>query len=560
MSRKLFATLLSTVDPRGLTWDDSKPIVRCVIASWVGFVLILVPSSLKVLGQASFLVLVVSLANPPNGPVVKVVYDSFYNVLFVCISWAWYVIGARAAVASRAHVYTQASLAIPNLENFLCSSSPSECFSTAIFDGEFIEAGSSIVYSVFLYFGAAAYLYLKVTCPARLLSVIFGLVSLIIPLLYGPLFPYWYPQLGQTVFIPIAVQCAINVVSALVFWPQSMSHAYTKQIQGLLGTIEKLVTMQQKVLQSEPRDPEDWARHGTIKDQVRAARAGLAAFGPNEALLVREVQYGRLNADDLRSLTTGCRDIILKLGGFSLFYDFVTIHMKAWQQKNDAGISTSVRPSEDVEREKEDSDDTNPTPTPENRTSRTPVTPGSAHDDMTSDSQEQTPNDSEEQLNRVSEKLIQHSAARKDRRKHAHFKTKPVKHKLLHDALHHEYKPVGIFEMHFYVERESRFPRESEVEFLLRMMAIVSDSTKPLFAAVTQAVKADCMFLARTNKDRFINKVLMRRRSEDSLGSLKSARDDLQVAIELFKKSGRLEMLEPYDSLEGHSYGKNPHR
>lgn len=561
--RRRLGHLLASAAPTGMNFEDWKPIVRCAIAAWIGLILILVPRTLKVLGQASFLALVVSAAQPPSGPIVKVLYDSIYNLTFVCLSWAWYVVASRAAVAARTHVYTADSLAIPNVDNYLCSSTPSECFTAAIFNGDFIEGRSSVVYAVFLYIGAVFYLYIKVKYPVRNITVILAFISLIVPVAYGPLFPYWYPLLGQVFFIPMACQSAIHIACAVLIWPRSMNHEYTQQIQRLLGEIQKITTTQGEILSSDPRNTEEWSRHAAIKDQVRAVRTGLAAFGTNEDLLIREFQYGRLSAQELRSLTTACRDVILKLGGFSLFYDLVTHHTDAWQLKVDSGIATSTRPSTDFtepndSHESLDLEKTTPgeyTPSPSG--AATPLSENESSEESSAGKPQDS--SSEDHSSRTSEHPGIPKRRESHEKRHAHFKnSKPPKHSLLHEALHHVYKPVGVFEMHDYTEREAKFPRKAEVDYLIRMMAIVSDTTRELFEAVLAALKANSKFLELLNKHRFFNTFLFRRKALSNSDDLKIARDALHHAVDEFKRSGRLAMLEPYSS--GHIFGKTPYR
>lgn len=550
---------LASASPVGMTFDDWKPIVRCVVAAWCGLLLMLVPESQKVLGQASFLVLVVSAVNPPNGPIVRVVYDSLYSLIFICISWAIYVVSSRIAIASRVHVYPADSLAIPNVDNYHCSSTPQECFTTEIFAGSFVEGRSSLVFACFLYLGAAFYLYLKFAYPARLMPIIFGSIALNVTMANGPLFPYFYPELGQVFFFPMACQCAINIACSVLFWPRSMNHAYIKQIQGLLASIKKLTNMQIKALDCDPSDAVEWALHATIKDQVRATRAGLAAFGPTEDLLVREFHYCRLGSDDLRSLTTACRDIVLKMGGMSLFYDLVTSHMQSWHDRQRSGVMTPARPSSDVGadsagRETSGSETATATQSPSRIT--TPGPHGSPGDLEASNGVVHT----RAQLDIASEKLRESRQDPHGKSRHAHFKVRTPVSGLLHDRLHHVYKPVGVFEMHDYTAREAKFPKKLEIDYLLKMMKIVSGSSRELLDTILAALETDSEFLQLVNKDRFVNRFFFLRKSRKNREELIMARDDLRNALEAFQSTGRLKMIEPYDSIAGHNYGNVPHR
>ena len=496
--------------------------------------------SIRVLGQASFLVIVVATANPPAAPIVKVFYEAVYAMLFVCSSWLWYVIASRIAVAVRRTTYSPQSLSLPSSAGFVCASTPEQCFRQAIFQGVFVEARSSVVFGVFFYIGASVLLYIKAKFPARLFSVIFGIISMTIPFSYGPLFPYWYPILGEVFVVPIGGQLAIGLVASIIFWPSTMNHVYTKQIQGVLATIKCLAQTQRDILASDLHDKLEWDSYATIKEQVRDARTGFSAFGPNDAFLDKEIHVSRLGASDLREITQMCRDVCLKLGGFSTFYDLVSHHMSIPEMQGE-----KARSSHDEEKYTSASHSQSPSG------AATPITPGSEDESL-----------GHHHLDQVSDRLRNsNEATRHKKHKHAHFKLNSSVTDLLHTALHHQYKPVGVFEMHQYTEREQKFPRNAELDLLRKMMAIVSQESRSLYDALITALEVNCEYLTVMNKDRFYNKYIFKKKPKDMEESLMAARDALQYAWDAFDKEGRLKMISVYDNVNNNDYhGKTPHR
>ncbi|ORY87154.1 hypothetical protein BCR37DRAFT_146301 [Protomyces lactucae-debilis] len=500
--------VLASSSPKNLEWDDYKPIIRSAVAAWIGVLLMIIPRTLRVLGQASFLVLVVIFANPPDGPVIKVIYNALWNMLFVGAAWVIFIVSSRSATAARINVINPQTLRLTDFSGYSCNSTPQECFQAAIFEGRFVEAGPSLVFAAFLAIGVAVALSIKVRYPQRVFSVIFSLVALIISHLYGPLFPYFYPALGQVFFVPVAVGNAVNVACSLVFWPETMSHAYTRQVVALVDKIRVLAEQQKQVMDSDPNS-NDWTELGAIKAQLRAVRSGLATFRPNDSLLEREFAYGRHGAKDLQGLVHRCRDVILKLGGFSLFYDLVSSTMEAWDTKVDQGLSTTARPSFE---------------SPRNGTGE--------EADLQGASASHTPRSSSEE----------HGKLRQPKRNKS-------KTKLWHDALHHRLKQTGIFEMNQYQEHEQKFPRRQEVELTVSMLKISADASTPLIDAVCLALSTVSDSLKRTNKDRLYNRLFFHADYSFDGQSLKQASLELQQALEAYKSSGRLQMLGPYEKL-----------
>jgi hypothetical protein len=494
---------LASASPKKLSWDDYKPIIRSAIAAWLGVLLMIVPASLKILGQAAFLVLVVVFANPPDGPVVKVAYNSVWNILFVGAAWIVYIISSRAATAARTTVIDQTRLELADFNGYSCGSTPQECFTAAIFDGRFVEGPSSLIYATFFFLGIAVLLFIKVRYPQRVFSGIFATVALIISHLYGPLFPYFYPNLGQVFFVPVALQSGINVMCSLLLWPETMSHAYTRQLIALVDKIRVLAEDQKRVMASNPEST-DWVELGVLKEQVRAARTSLASFRVNDSLLERECSYGRHGASDLQALVQRCRDVILKLGGFSLFYDLVSTTMELWDDEVDEGVATPARSSADL-----------------NGNHRHP-------------SLDQAGTFEAPSSRSSFEKQARPSDAKRN-------KSRP--HLL---PLHHRLRQTGIFEMRQYQEHEQQYPRRWEIELTVSMLKLAAEASAPLYDAVSVALAAVTDSLRRSNKDRIYNKLFSCRKLAFEGQDLKRASARLQQVLATYKATERLRMLEPY--------------
>lgn len=581
----MFGTLskiLGTASPRGMTYDDWKPIIKSALAAWIGFTLILVQPVLEKIGQAGFLVLIYSSAQPPSGPFVKVAYDSVYTLTFVCASWVWWVIASRAATAARGGGMNPADLARADHFGFSCTSTPEQCVSEAIFEGEFVAAGSALVYSFMLCIGVTFYLFIKVRYPARLISTILGLVSLIVSFMTGSLFPYYYPAFTEVVLRPFALQVAIGLLVSALVYPQTMNHAYIRQLRGLVRGIKDLAEAQHDVLRLRVESAEEWQEQVQLAPKVIGLRAALAALDPNDAHLDQELHYSRLRAADLRLLAQLSRDVILKSGGFMLFSDLVAealarheegeLITAAHYSTTGSVVSLHQRPASHAS-----------TPAITRPPSPSHSAPGdlempvrhtdhSRHHVHYADPDEGASQDTGDDDSRPD--------SRPDSRRPSRDKRKPLRqrlsasrdstiglisrsaHNLLHEALHHQYRPVGVFEMRKYFEHQERYPRKLEVEYLLRMLNICGDASTTLFNAVTAALDSCDAYLEEVNKDRFINNTIFRRRRNDMSERLSNSCSTLEQAIEDWRNNSRLKVLAPYESTTGRPLhtGDVPHR
>lgn len=71
---------------------------------WIGLVFILIhPVGLQ-MGQAAFLVLIMSIMVPPSAPFVQFVEIMFNLFFYLSLAWAWCALGTRVAEATRGPV------------------------------------------------------------------------------------------------------------------------------------------------------------------------------------------------------------------------------------------------------------------------------------------------------------------------------------------------------------------------------------------------------------------------------------------------------------------------
>jgi hypothetical protein len=163
-------------------------------------ILVLNKSSLTVLGQASFFGMIVSVMLPPTFPAQVFLLVASMLVLGMCFGWAWGCAAMAAALKARDRVLLASSLqrvqagyalcpAFPSL--FLClrlitrckcslagATNPDAQYRTSIFAGEFLDARSTIVFSIFLFVGLFFFGYLRAKSPKAILVALFASIVL----------------------------------------------------------------------------------------------------------------------------------------------------------------------------------------------------------------------------------------------------------------------------------------------------------------------------------------------------------------------------------------------
>lgn len=141
--------------PPKLNWKGYRPVLRSSIAAWCGLILMMGTKSEAMLGQASFLVLVVATINPAATPIATTLETTMFQFLLVGISWAWGCLGLLIAWEARTeHKLTattyQAVVAAPFVAQGLSGTDLTNAVQEAIFKGFFLEARSSAVCAIFM--------------------------------------------------------------------------------------------------------------------------------------------------------------------------------------------------------------------------------------------------------------------------------------------------------------------------------------------------------------------------------------------------------------------------
>ncbi|KZT71069.1 hypothetical protein DAEQUDRAFT_724415 [Daedalea quercina L-15889] len=299
-----------------------KMLARCWVASWVGFIILLPHASLNTLGNTAFFALLASLMAPPNMPLQLFVFAVLTIIVGLCLGWALGAAGMAAALAARSQLLLRSEL--EKVEQSIAGlADPDALFQASIFEGDFLDTRSSVVFGVFLCFAVFVLSLMRAYAPRLTLMSIFGTIAADIYCSYGPLFPFAEYTILTSLLTSLACYMAIGLVVIIFVFPETLNHATLTSVTTLLDTIEGLVKLQEEVL-SVGRQPNDgsyddaakgpteqsmdeaFAEHGPLLTKMAGSRDAMLAmtkgFSGQLPMLNLEFSWGKWSGDDIKAL------------------------------------------------------------------------------------------------------------------------------------------------------------------------------------------------------------------------------------------------------------------
>ncbi|SPO31677.1 uncharacterized protein UTRI_06624_B [Ustilago trichophora] len=232
-------------------------LVRCWVATWANFVLMIPGPSLRVLGQAAFFGCMLTLMIPPSMPFFIFLLAFGMIVIGALLGWAWGC--AAMAAANRARNQTLLQAAVQRVRSSAASSTNPEAFvTTSVFRGAYLDVRSTAVFGVFLMLGVYFSAVVQVKLPKLKIASIFMLIVLDILASYGPLFPFPRYSLGEIFMIPIGCSLAICLATQMLVFPETLSHSWQLRFISMLKSTRDLVHLHTSALSdvSQHCDPE----------------------------------------------------------------------------------------------------------------------------------------------------------------------------------------------------------------------------------------------------------------------------------------------------------------
>lgn len=514
------------------TWKQAKPVIRSAVAAWLAILLLVIYPIENELGQASFFVLIVAFLTPPSDPYTITMWRSFYYLLLVLLSWALAVIASAIASATRNDARTATALKRYTSSSYECQVSPQACQSNAVFEGVFIETGASVVFAVILGLGTFLFIWLKTHYLALTFGTVYAMICLIVQCSYGPLFPYFYPNIGLLFVLPMLIQMAINVLCSILILPESVNNKYLHSLIAMLSNIRLVIVKQSDQLAAPIEDWEDFEYISAHKVTAQNVLQGLA---PIDHYLDREISYGRLSGTDLRHIKNVIAQLLPRIAGFWFFRELVMSNGNRRLDKIDTKPPKSGSMRDSVSAPP--SGFATPASTPPQSRPQS-IHRKSAHGDV--DGQGETASSSMISLPSL-----------------ADAESKKRHHSLFIDALHKHYKPVGVLETEFYMNLEAN-DKVWEREHARVVVQKLYEAVQELVTACGDALQTVLVWLDAISRDRLFNAITGHRVMCPSK-DIESTLTRLQTTLHEFRTTKRLTILEPYQTTF-HTSQQPPHK
>ncbi|KAH8103409.1 hypothetical protein BXZ70DRAFT_728472 [Cristinia sonorae] len=230
-----------------------KTFLRCWVATWISFVLMLPDKSANTLGFAGFFAMLTSVIIPAMFPLQFYFFLISTMLIGMLIGWGFGAAAMRAGLAVRNQVVARNTLE-KEMAGIAGLSNPDAVFQDDIFKGIFLDTKVSAVYAVFLALGTFFFAMARAYNPRLLIFSVFGTVTLDILCSFGPLFPVSEYMLLNSLMISTGAYAAIGVALIILIFPETMNHAFLVSTSEILGKLKKLVDLQELVLSARPSD------------------------------------------------------------------------------------------------------------------------------------------------------------------------------------------------------------------------------------------------------------------------------------------------------------------
>ncbi|GAA5938679.1 hypothetical protein JCM1841_000640 [Sporobolomyces salmonicolor] len=325
---------------RRTAWRNRKHLFRALLVTLAAFILVLEPASLRVLGNASFFGMIVSVMIPPAAmPAVTFVLVATMLVFGMCLGWAWSSAAMAASLRARSQILLASQVRRVNA-GLAGATNPDSEYRLSIFRGDFLDWRSTLVFGFFFGIGTFAFGLLRANQPKMILVAVFASIVTDVMISYGPLFPIAQYTLATTFLIPTACYVAIAITSTIIIFPETLNSSWTTDlVDKFLSPILQRQHLHSKLLATPPpslgsttRSEADsaWSKFQTswlaTQESVSAALEGLLG---SIGMMELEISYGRLSAKDLRGLTDAMRELLARSLGLATLSTVVERRRKA---------------------------------------------------------------------------------------------------------------------------------------------------------------------------------------------------------------------------------------
>ncbi|KAH9896908.1 hypothetical protein C8Q73DRAFT_642067 [Cubamyces lactineus] len=280
--------------------------------------------SLATLGNTAFFALLVSVMVPPNMPYQVFMFAITTVVLGLALGWALACAGMAAALAARDQTLLKETLQ-RTAASAAGLANPDALFQNAIFNGDFLDTRSTVVFGVFLGFGCFIFALVRAYAPKLTIMSVFGTIAIDIFCSFGPLFPFSQYTLLNSLLTAVACYIAIALVFITLLFPESLNHSYLSSAVELLDKFKGILAMQEEVLSSDPHDVGPGTPIANKTDMARITMIQqLQQLMGQKQFLNLEFSWGRWNGDDVKDMLDPMQVVATRLGALNGFARVMT--------------------------------------------------------------------------------------------------------------------------------------------------------------------------------------------------------------------------------------------
>ncbi|KAH9947336.1 hypothetical protein B0H21DRAFT_338716 [Amylocystis lapponica] len=512
------------------SWSKLKPVIRCAVFGWVSLVFMIILRTEVLLGQASFLVVIAALLDPPRDPFMAVLERELIFGGFVTTAWAWSCLGIFLGNLARKQTDPTAPLAV-------------------IITGAYLEAAPTVIMAIFLFIGVAVLLFVKVKKGPGpfVFPCVFGCICIDICITTAALFPYPYYIVGRAIVLPIIFHCALSIFFAAVLFPSTITARYADCIVRILEPLNAVLAEHRAILKMDPNSPPFPTAVARIEGLVNKSEGGLPPAAATLRLLKQDIIWGRFSPVDIGELHWFTRRLVTRANGMGTFFTLIEPTRERFPITPIPSRPSTPVPSRPM--------------TPRSSRPSTPQTPGTPQSGFRT-----------QPVRRSRLGDLHHASFRQSltRKLHLHLRQEAEdaeahEHHRLHLSLLHlahalqvahvssgspNEVAVGVFESQRYLALEStRLARRPDMpEATDTFIALLGEACDELLGGCADALKGVQNWIAGVRHHSFGRRAKIEKARTQRLETLVALKDELSRVLEDFRKQKRHRVLDPYRS------------
>ncbi|KAI0291950.1 hypothetical protein BC826DRAFT_1020543 [Russula brevipes] len=293
---------------------SQKILFRSWLASVAAFILLLPHSSLRTIGNLAYFGMLFSMLLPPGYPVQMYIVFIVQSLLGLLAGWGIGSAAMKAALTVRSQLVAESTLERA-VNSFHGSVNPDQVYKIVVFQGEFLDAGASVIFGIFLAFGAIVFALVRAYTPYLFLSI-FGTIAIDIFCAIGPLYPFANYKILNSILIAASSYSAIALLCCFFLFPETVNHAYLALISTMLHKVKAMLASQDYLLSPQPGDftPECPKLKALIEMRAPVMTLYQSLLGLT-GYLQGEFSFGRWSGDDVFALTDPLLTVVARING-----------------------------------------------------------------------------------------------------------------------------------------------------------------------------------------------------------------------------------------------------